>query len=61
MNFNLPDNLEKKQVFRQIFETLKKEKFTIIKQDETLPWWGFFVIEESQANAFTAQFFPNLA
>jgi mannose-6-phosphate isomerase len=60
MNFNLSHNLEKKVVFEQIAAALKKEKFTIIKQDETRPWGGFFVIEESQANAFAAQFFPHL-
>jgi hypothetical protein len=42
MNFNLPNNLEKKAVFEQIAEALKKENFTVIKQDETRPWGGFF-------------------
>lgn len=60
MNFNLPDNLEKKQVFEQIAEALKKENFKVIKQDETRPWGGFFVIEESQANTFASRFFPHL-
>lgn len=60
MNFNLSHNLEKKVVFEQIAAALKKENFTIINQDETRPWGGFFVIEESQANAFAAQFFPHL-
>jgi mannose-6-phosphate isomerase-like protein (cupin superfamily) len=60
MNFNLSNNLEKKVVFEQIAAALKKEKFTVIKPDETRPWGGFFVIEESQANAFASQFFPHL-
>ena len=60
MNFNLPNNLEKKAVFEQIAEELKKENFTVIKQDETRPWGGFFVIDESQAGAFAAKFFPQL-
>lgn len=60
MNFNLPNNLGKKYVFEQIAEALKKDKFKVIKVDETRPWGGFFVIEESQANDFAAQFFPHL-
>lgn len=60
MNFNLPNNLEKKAVFEQIAEELKKENFTVINQDETRPWGGFFVIDESQAGDFAAKFFPQL-
>jgi mannose-6-phosphate isomerase len=56
----LPNNFEKSVVFEQIGEALKKENFTIIKQDATRPWGGFFVIEESQAAAFAAKFFPQL-
>lgn len=60
MDFNLSNNLEKATVFKQVAEALKKENFTVIKQDETRPWGGFFVIDESQATAFATQFFPHL-
>ncbi|WP_395051310.1 phosphoheptose isomerase [Flavobacterium sp.] len=60
MHFNIPTNLEKIAVFEQIAEALKKENFTVIKQDTTRPWGGFFVIDESQANAFASKFFPQL-
>lgn len=60
MNIILSNNLEKKAVFEQIAAAIKKENFTVIKQDETRPWGGFFVIDESQANAFAAKFFPQL-
>ena len=60
MHFNIPTNLEKTAVFEQIAEALKKENFTVIKQDTTRPWGGFFVIDESQANAFASKFFPQL-
>lgn len=60
MNLNIPDNLDKNAVFEQITTALKKEKFTVEKQDETRPWGGFFVIDESQASAFAAKFFPHL-
>jgi mannose-6-phosphate isomerase len=60
MNFNLSNSLDKKEVFEQIAKVLKNENFTIITQDETRPWGGFFVIDESQAGAFASKFFPQL-
>lgn len=60
MNFNLTPELEKKAVFETIADYLKNENFTVIKQDETRPWGGFFVIDESQAKSFAAKFFPHL-
>lgn len=48
MNLNLSLNIEKKSVFEQIEAELKKENFTIISQDQTRPWGGFFVLDESQ-------------
>jgi mannose-6-phosphate isomerase len=60
MNFNLSPNTEKKAVFEQIAAALEKENFTIIKQDQTRPWGGFFVIDETQASAFAKKFFPHL-
>ena len=60
MNLNIPNNLDKKAVFEQIAAALKEENLTVIKQDETRPWGGFFVIDESQAAAFAAKFFPHL-
>lgn len=40
-------------------EALVKEKgFTIIKEDRERPWGGFLVIEESQAQGFAREFFP---
>ncbi|WP_304196468.1 phosphoheptose isomerase [Flavobacterium alvei] len=60
MNFNLAPDLEKKAVFETIANLLKNENFTVIKQDETRPWGGFFVIDESQAKSFALKFFPHL-
>jgi mannose-6-phosphate isomerase len=60
MNLNIPSTLDKSAVFEQIAAALKQENFTVIKQDETRPWGGFFVIDESQAAAFAAKFFPHL-
>lgn len=60
MNLNLAFNLEKKEVFEKIVDFLKEENFTVIEQDETRPWGGFFVIDESQAKSFSEKFFPHL-
>jgi mannose-6-phosphate isomerase-like protein (cupin superfamily) len=35
-----------------------EEGFTIVAKDGTRPWGGFFVIDEAQAPAFAARFFP---
>ena len=60
MNITLSNNLDKSAVFEEIALLLKKENFTVINQDQTRPWGGFFVIDENQASAFAAQFFPHL-
>ncbi|RVT71999.1 phosphoheptose isomerase [Flavobacterium sufflavum] len=60
MEFNLSNELEKDTVFEQIASFLKDENFTIVQQDQSRPWGGFFVIDEKQAQAFAAKFFPHL-
>jgi mannose-6-phosphate isomerase len=60
MNIALSNYVDKTAVFNQIATILKKENFTAIKQDQTRPWGGFFVIDENQAHAFAAKFFPHL-
>lgn len=60
MDFNLSPDLEKDTVFEKIANFLKEENFTVIKQDQTRPWGGFFVIDESQAKSFASKFFPHL-
>lgn len=60
MDFNLSPELEKNAVFEKITTLLKEENFTVIKQDQTRPWGGFFVIDESEAKSFAVKFFPHL-
>jgi len=60
MNFNIAKELEKETVFKQIESFLRSENLTVVQQDQTRPWGGFFVIDESQAAAFAAKFFPQL-
>lgn len=37
---------------------LKQLNFTIVKEDLSRPWGGFYVIDEAQAAAFAKEFFP---
>ncbi|QKJ63932.1 phosphoheptose isomerase [Flavobacterium sp. M31R6] len=60
MNLKISNNLDKSAVFEQIAAELKKDNFTVVQEDQTRPWGGFFVIDESQAGAFAAKFFPHL-
>ena len=60
MNLNINPTTEKSEIFSQIASELASLGFKINKQDETRPWGGFFVLDESQAPAFAAQYFPHL-
>lgn len=60
MNFNNSKELEKDSVFEQIASFLKSENLTVVQQDQTRPWGGFFVIDEKQAPTFASKFFPHL-
>ncbi|MBC5840399.1 phosphoheptose isomerase [Flavobacterium sp. F-380] len=60
MNFNLDLIMDKNAIFERVAAIIKSENFTIVQQDMTRPWGGFFVIAEDQASAFAKLFFPNL-
>lgn len=52
---------ERGKVFDNIQKEVENLGFRIDKQDRTRPWGGFFVIDESQAPQFIAQYFPHLS
>lgn len=60
MDFNLSHETDKETVFAKIASYLEEQNFTVVQQDQTRPWGGFFVIDEKQAQAFAAKFFPHL-
>ena len=60
MNFNFSYNTPKEIAFEEIAKVLKEYNFKVVQQDQTRPWGGFFVIDESQAAQFAQLFFPNL-
>ena len=60
MNLTLSQDADKASIFEQIAAALAEDNFTVVKQDQTRPWGGFFVIDEAQAPAFAAKYFPHL-
>ena len=59
MNFTFTDQTSRKEVFASVKEFLSKKGFNIFSIDETRPWGGFFVIDESQSQKFIKEFFEN--
>lgn len=46
------------ETFSRVSSLLNKLKLKIVDKDLSRPWGGFYVIEESQAERFAKQFFP---
>lgn len=53
-------NSSKKEVFNSVSEYLNAEGFNIINSDQTRPWGGFYVIDESQSEKFIRLFLSNV-
>lgn len=51
----------KQQLFKEIEQQLTEQGFNIDKQDQTRPWGGFFVIDESQAQQFADTYFEGMS
>lgn len=51
---------DKKTVLHEVEEYLKEHGYKIIARDFERPWGGFFVLDESQAEKFGAEFFPGV-
>lgn len=60
MNLTITPTTEKAEVFNQISSELSTLGFKVANQDQTRPWGGFFVLDESQAADFAALYFPHL-
>jgi mannose-6-phosphate isomerase len=56
----IESNTNRNQVFETIENYLKEEGFTVADKDFNRPWGGFFVLEESNAPAFAAKYFPEV-
>lgn len=53
-------SISKEEIFSNIASTLASKGFNIINEDQTRPWGGFFVLDESQTADFAATFFPTV-
>lgn len=60
MEIILSNTNQKTVVFEKIRAELLENNFTIVQEDQTRPWGGFFVIDENQTAAFAATFFSHL-
>jgi len=54
-------NLTAQQVFANVETYIAELGYQVISKDFSRPWGGFFVLDESQAAKFAAQFFPHLS
>lgn len=57
---NVDFNGSRESVFNSIATYLKASGFTVADKDFNRPWGGFFVLEESNAPAFAAKYFPEV-
>ncbi|OOG77291.1 phosphoheptose isomerase [Algoriphagus sp. A40] len=53
--------LSKTEVFERVENFLSKKGFKVSSKDESRPWGGFFVLEESQIKNFKSEFFDEVA
>ena len=60
MELNFSSELNKSEMFLLIKNYLDQQGFNIINSDQTRPWGGFFVIDESQSQKFIDLFFKNV-
>ncbi len=51
---------EKKEIFDRVESMLQTQGFNIAAKDDTRPWGGFFVIDETQAQDFANQYFDGI-
>ena len=60
MNIKKINQEDKTLVFENIKNEILKLNFNIIKEEQTRPWGGFFVIDENQTSEFVNAFFSHL-
>lgn len=53
--------MSKPELFDQIRNWLSSQGYQIEKEDQSRPWGGFFVLEESQIQQFRKQFFQEVS
>lgn len=61
MDLKFSGNTPKELIFENVSEYLHLQKLKISKEDNTRPWGGFFVIEESNSENFIKRYFPHFS
>ena len=61
MNLNFLNDSPKELIFKKITAYLKDQGLKIAKHDDSRPWGGFFVIDETEADKFIGDYFPHLS
>lgn len=61
MQLNFLSEIPKALVFEKVEEYLHQQHLKVVNQDDTRPWGGFFVLDESQAEKFITLYFPQLS
>ncbi len=56
---NLQKGNSKETIFEQLTQYLASKNIGIKNTDQTRPWGGFFVIDDSDANVFINEYFPD--
>jgi mannose-6-phosphate isomerase len=57
----MTEEQQKQKIFQELEQELDYQGFRIVRQDQSRPWGGFFVLEESQAQAFADTFFDGIS
>lgn len=60
MKLNFTESTSKADVFSAVESELSSKGFQIASTDQSRPWGGFFVIDESQSESFISTYFPHL-
>jgi mannose-6-phosphate isomerase len=60
MKLDFSNNTPKELIFENMGEYLHLQNLKVSKEDNTRPWGGFFVINESDAEKFIKLYFPHL-
>ena len=60
INRSMSSEDQKQTLFKDMEQRLTQLGFSIDKQDQTRPWGGFFVIDETQAAAFADTYFEGM-
>jgi mannose-6-phosphate isomerase-like protein (cupin superfamily) len=61
MKLNFHSSTPRELIFENVAEYLHLQELKISKEDNTRPWGGFFVIEESESDKFIKLYFPRLS